>query len=74
MPIPGTKLAVNNTQLLISSGIPYFDELVGNYLEVMIGNSHLISLYLFAGGGLAVGTVNLIGTLLFIATNNKFGV
>lgn len=40
MPIPGTKLAVNNTQLLISSGIPYFDELVG--------------------GGLAVGTVNLI--------------
>ncbi|GLV31994.1 uncharacterized protein CBL_07753 [Carabus blaptoides fortunei] len=32
--IPGTKLSVNNTQLLISSGIPSFDDIIGGGLAV----------------------------------------
>lgn len=32
--IPGTKLSVNNTQLLISSGIPSLDDIIGGGLAV----------------------------------------
>lgn len=36
--IPGTKLSVNNTQLLISSGIPSLDDIIGKYMNVRLTN------------------------------------
>ena len=66
----GTRPSLHNAQLLVSSGVPSLDVLLGK------GSSHvgappLLFMYcmihiLITGGGLAVGSVLLIGMLFIV--------
>nr|CAD7426180.1 unnamed protein product [Timema monikensis] len=51
--LPGSKLSIHNAQLLISSGVPSLDYIIGKH-------NYIILRILISGGGLAVGTITLI--------------
>lgn len=63
--IPGTKPSIKNSQLLISTGIPSLDHIIGqNYIAVEQFLSYFILSYFnlyVIGGGLPVGSLFLIG-------------
>lgn len=68
--IPGTKPSIQNAQLLISTGVPSLDHVIGLYHLLLFEVSLRISLlpkisYVyrvnFTGGGLPVGTIILVG-------------
>nr|CAD7447103.1 unnamed protein product [Timema bartmani] len=51
--IPGSKLSIHNAQLLISSGVPSLDYIIGKHNYIILRIVHI-------SGGLAVGTITLI--------------
>lgn len=53
--IPGTKISVSNAQLLISSGIPSLDDLIGLLFEVIFKECNVIII-----GQIPFGKVTLI--------------
>lgn len=61
--IVGTKISVENAQLLVSTGAPDFDSVIGMYIVWRVNTSDLINI--IAGGGLAVGTLLLLGNMHF---------
>lgn len=62
--IPGTKFSMKNSQMFVSSGVSSVDELIGK-VRLCSVNVFIIFLLLI-GGGLPVGTVTLLGELLYI--------
>ena len=58
----GTKPSLHNSQLLISSGTPSLDALLGNH-SCVIHACALIRQRLCSTGGLAIGSVLLVGEL-----------
>lgn len=68
--IPGTKPSMKNAQLLISTGIPFLDNIIGLFTNVfnlfhtrcviIIFLKSLMYLYVL-GGGLPIGSLFIIG-------------
>ena len=67
----GTKPSLHNSQLLISSGTPSLDALLGNY-SCVVACALVRQNVLCSVGGLAIGTVLLVGELYLINDKNLF--